>query len=327
MNIDASILTDSISLEGIRLTTMEATYPRFIHAEALRHRMFSRSVASSRAIPTERIIEQVTNDPFVPVTFNERVKGMGVGTVLEGTAALTSRKAWLYAKDKAVQAAHILVDQNNDKSRVNRLLEPFMWLTEIITATEWDNFFGLRDHEAAQPEFQTLARQIREVYEDGAGKEAELHEGEWHMPLTELGDEFIEASETGNWDTFKRISASRVARVSYVRHQDEETHEETLKRATRLIDAIPPHLSPAEHVARPFNAEEREVLGTATQPVINASVMAAVRGDEVQARVYDTMIRQMEFCGNFRGWVQFRAEIPYQDNALEAIRAGERTTA
>src|ERR1700752_2852978 len=71
------ILADSISRAN-RLTTFELTFPRFILAEVNTHRMLSRNSASSRAIPTEKIIDRLIEEPFIP-TFNERAKGMGVG--------------------------------------------------------------------------------------------------------------------------------------------------------------------------------------------------------------------------------------------------------
>lgn len=316
MEIDAAILMDSMSPHEVRLTTMELTYPRFIHAEFLRHRVFSHSVASSRAIPTERIIEQVLAEPFIPTTFNNRVKGMGVGTALEGSAALTCEKAWLHARDKNVQVAHVLMDQNVDKSRVNRLLEPFMFLTEIVTGTEWSNFFGLRDHGAAQPEFQVLAQCMRTEYNDS--DQVELGFGEWHMPLVDYADEFAEASQTGQWGLFKRISASRVARVSYVRQHDVEPREDTLARATRLIDAVPPHLSPAEHVARPFHQEEWNVV-RGMQSVIGGVLNAKPYPSQEQENVLLAMGRQTEFIGNLRGWVQMRKELPLEHDAGLAI--------
>jgi hypothetical protein len=80
---DVKVLADSIyglsSGQTARITTMQVTFPRFILAEINTHRAFSRNSASSRAIPTEKIIEQVVTNPFIPETFNRRVKGMGVG--------------------------------------------------------------------------------------------------------------------------------------------------------------------------------------------------------------------------------------------------------
>src|SRR3954454_17073296 len=97
MGFDAKVLADSVSPGGHRLTTVEATFPRFILAEANTHRVFSRNSASSRAIPTERNIERVTLDPFVPETFNQRIKGMGVGDALEAEEAEKARHLWVRA--------------------------------------------------------------------------------------------------------------------------------------------------------------------------------------------------------------------------------------
>lgn len=51
---------------------------------------------------------------------------------------------WLLARDKAVEAASIFHVFRTTKQLCNRLLEPFLWHTEIITGTEYDNFFSLR---------------------------------------------------------------------------------------------------------------------------------------------------------------------------------------
>ena len=53
---------------------------------------------------------------------------------------------WLFARDKAVEAASILYVFDVTKQLCNRLLEPFMWTTMLITGSRegWDNFFKLR---------------------------------------------------------------------------------------------------------------------------------------------------------------------------------------
>lgn len=194
MSYEVKVLADSISPEDVRLTTLECTFPRFILAEMNTHTLFSRNSASSRAIPTEKIIERVMGDPFIPATFNKRIKGMGVGVALESQER--SRNAWLTARDEAVNNARVLVEEDVDKSRVNRLLEPFMWHTAIITATEWDNFMALRqpaDGEVpqldfpAQPEMQIAARCMREAMEESEPRTVAA--GEWgHLPLVEDGE-------------------------------------------------------------------------------------------------------------------------------------------
>ena len=181
MSYSARILADSMSPDGVRLTTFEVVFPRFILAEFNTHRMLSRNSASSRAIPSEKLIQRVLDDPFIPATFNTRVKGMGVGAALVGADASAAEETWLNARDNAVGAAEGLMGLDCDKSRVNRLLEPFLWHTVIVSATEWDNFWGLRDHPAAQPEMQITARLMREVYD--ASFPQLMEHGWWHLPL------------------------------------------------------------------------------------------------------------------------------------------------
>ena len=50
-----------------------------------------------------------------------------------------------------------LMEMGLHKQIANRPLEPWFHITVLVTATEWDNFYGLRAHKDAQPEFQVLA--------------------------------------------------------------------------------------------------------------------------------------------------------------------------
>ena len=43
MGFEAKVLADSVSPAGHRLTTLEATFPRFVLAEFNTHRVFSRN--------------------------------------------------------------------------------------------------------------------------------------------------------------------------------------------------------------------------------------------------------------------------------------------
>lgn len=292
MSYKVEVLADSVSPDGVRLTTLLCVYPRFIHSEMLRHRMFSHSVASSRAIPTERLIEQVREDPFVPETFNKRVKGMGVGEEFNKNDALLAGTAWHQAAHYAADQAEALMNIGLDKSRANRLLEPFLYVSDIISATEWSNFFALRDHFAAQPEFQKLARMMREVMEESEPQE--LDYGWWHLPLVSPGErwEHGDLGPVAPWDHWKKISASRCARVSFDKHSKYEESEKTLERAERLMQSG--HLSPFEHVARPLEDSEGEY-----QPGVGY------------------------WCGNFMGWKQMRKEFDHEHDFGEYLRAVE----
>jgi len=139
---NAEILADSINPQGDRITTMKVTFPRIIHSEIMTHRMFSRNSASSRAIPFKKMVKMVEENPFIPLAFQKNHKGMQGTEYLENTYPLV--EGWLKARDTAIQIAQGLANKGVTKQLCNRLLEPFMGHTVIVTATEWENFFELR---------------------------------------------------------------------------------------------------------------------------------------------------------------------------------------
>ncbi len=279
MSYEVKILADSIAPHGVRLTTLQVTFPRFILAEVNTHRMLSRNSASSRAIPPEKQIARVKENPFVPETFNKRVKGMGVGEAIKDQEA--ARSHWLIARDSAVIAAEALCTFDCDKSRINRLLEPFMWHTAILSGTEWSNFFALRDHPDAQPEFQIIARMMRE--EMDANEPQYINFNQWHLPLVSLKEREDWQRQTGSgdeeWNFWVDVSAGRCARVSYDTQDNYEEPEKSVARAVRL--ATSGHLSPFEHPAFPYSTQH--------------------------------------FVANFRGWEQARHRIPNEENFAEVL--------
>lgn len=142
--ISAEIVADSVDSRGNRITTFILQYPRMIHSEVLTHRMFSRNAASSRAIPFEKMVKSVQEDPFIPIAFQKDHKGMQGSEYLENEDLLNAQLAWVDATDNAVLEAGILSDIGVTKQLCNRILEPFLWYTNLVTATEYDNFFELR---------------------------------------------------------------------------------------------------------------------------------------------------------------------------------------
>lgn len=150
--ISAQIVADSINPQGDRITTFLLTYPRFIHGELMTHRVFSRNSASSRAIPFEKMVKMVEEDPFIPIAWQKDHKGMqGNEYITDETDIELNKKAWLSAKGNAISSAKYLnhgVKEGRDngvtKQLCNRLLEPFMWHTTLCTFTESENFFNLR---------------------------------------------------------------------------------------------------------------------------------------------------------------------------------------
>ena len=145
--ISAKIVADSVSPQGDRLISVLCTFPRIILSEVNTHRMLSKNTSSSRAIPFTKMVESVQNDPFIPIAWQKDHKGM------QGTEYLVDRKhenavyEWLKARDFAVKQANIMNSDGVTKQLANRLLEPFMWTTMLITGSKegWDNFFNLRN--------------------------------------------------------------------------------------------------------------------------------------------------------------------------------------
>ena len=103
MPFDAKVLADSRSPAGYRLTTLEATFPRFVLAEFNTHRVFSRNSASSRAIPIAKQLRRVLEDPYVPIEFGSNQPGMQAGAALDGEKREAAEREWLRARDDAVR--------------------------------------------------------------------------------------------------------------------------------------------------------------------------------------------------------------------------------
>jgi len=144
--IEAKIVADSVNEYGNRIITYVLTYPRFIHAEVMTHRVFSRNTASSRAIPLKKMIKMVQDDPFIPIAWQKDHKGMqGTEYFTQPLEIESCELEWLNAANDAVKHAKKLnYNGGVTKQLCNRLLEPFMWHTALVTATEYANFFNLR---------------------------------------------------------------------------------------------------------------------------------------------------------------------------------------
>jgi thymidylate synthase ThyX len=304
MGFEAKVLADSISPSGHRLTTLEATFPRFILAEFNTHRVFSRNSASSRAIPVAKQLRRLLDDPYVPIEFGSNQPGMQAGPPLSGAARDAAEAEWLQARDDAVR--HVLglmtspeivarhddlracLDQaeeslknppsewlNVHKQVANRLLEPFMWHTVIVSSTTWENFWNLRCHPDAQPEIRLIAMKMREAVT--ASEPARLGLNEWHLPLISDPDR----KEAASHDELVKVSVGRCARVSYLTHAGTRDLSADVTLYERLLESG--HMSPMEHVARPMTPAELDAG---------------------------------EWSGNFQGWLAHRKQIAGEANPL-----------
>lgn len=306
----AIIIADSISPEGIRLTTFQLQYWRPIHSELMTHRVFSRNAGSSRARPSAKIIEQVRNDPWGPIHWGKNEPGMQASVELEGEDLNSAIHYWKMQAEIAATGAELLNKLGVHKQAVNRLLEPFTYIDVVVTATDFANWFALRDHADAQPEIRELAQLMREVYDHSEPKL--LKPGEWHLPYI-TDEDLVEArslidpfaSSSPPWhglnalDLLMRASAARCARVSYKLHDGNKTDfAKDLELFERLLVSQPLHASPAEHQATPDRFEHDEFIVSLDR--VNAPMMPRGKKRWINPQLH----------GNFRGWCQHRKMLP-----------------
>lgn len=244
--IEAKIVADSINPCGSRIISFVCTYPRFIHSEIMTHRVFSRNAASSRAIPIQKMIDRIRTQPAEPIFWGKNQRGMQAWEQIEETAK--ARETWLKAAESAIVHAQELTELGIHKQIANRLLEPFAHMVTLITATEWANFFNLRAHKDAQPEFQELAFQMLLAYCEH--KPEEKAEGEWHLPFA---DKYVEDGLTTT--QLLKITSARAARVSYINFEGDIEFEKDYALHDQLIESG--HCSPLEHPARALVNFER----------------------------------------------------------------------
>ena len=238
----AKIIADSISPSGKRITTFELEYARWIHGEFMTHRMISKNAASSRAIPIEKMIQTILDNTAFPVSWGKNQAGMQAEKELDLSVIDACKYQWLEARDNAIETARKLSSLGLHKQITNRVLEPFSHIKVVATATEWDNFFYLRCHKDAQPEFQALAKAMYKEYSTNTSRQLEY--GEWHLPYVSKDD----LKEFGIKDC-KILSASLCAQVSYRKSDDSIEKARTI--FDKLINSKPSHSSPTEHQATP----------------------------------------------------------------------------
>ncbi len=289
--IHAKILLDSVNPVGDRITSWILTYPRFFHQELLTHRTFSRNAASSRAIPVKKMIEEVRNNAAMPIFWGKNQSGMQaeeelddinetftitefssndlVGQNINVSARHAAKHEWLAARDSAIKHAERMLELGLHKQIANRILEPFMHMTVILTGTDFENFFALRAHPDAQPEFQDLAYKMLDLYQSSNPKS--IQEGDWHIPF---GDKFGEDRLKDLYYSEKykagpspfsqcnpytelilKISTARCARVSYLNFEGKDDYEADMILADRL--ARSGHWSPFEHCAMALSKSDR----------------------------------------------------------------------
>lgn len=253
-----SVIEASISqVTKKKLITFALEYWRPIHSELMTHRDFSRNAQSSRAFPTYKLLEKVRTKPAGPIHWGKNQAGMQADEECDAlirdphTGEMIDRDtAWERAAIDAAGWAESYSEAGYHKQVVNRLLEPFSTITVLVTATEYDNWYALRAHAAAQPEIQDLAYTMLAVLKSGV-KFREVHSGDtrdartWHLPYVSM-----EERKTHGIMDLLAMSAARCARVSYLTHDRENPSvEKDWDTYCKLVGAKPLHASPLEHQA------------------------------------------------------------------------------
>ena len=261
-NITAKVICDSISEQGVRLTTFEIEYPRIVMSEFNTMRAISKNSSSSRAIPVSKMLEHTKNINLKPIYFGSKKSGMQAGDELVGGDLINAKLFWESALFDAITWATELDELGVAKEVTNRLVEPFQLVKVVCTATDWDNFFNLRLHPDADPNICMLAYKMYEAMEES--KPVELKVGKYHLPYVNLGwngkgdacyfDEDFNPIELGQ---AIRLSAASCASVSY------RTEGMTLEKAEKIFDMLIKaevvHSSPFEHLATPVKPKYSEL--------------------------------------------------------------------
>lgn len=353
MSYSCQILADSLSVHGDRLTTMKIVFPRFILAEAKTHRIisglgeqveitqslgindefdFSRNSASSRAIPFKRMVEMVKEHPFIPIAFQKDHTGMQGTEYMDERGHEVAVSAWLVARNKAIEQAEYLNQYGATKQLCNRLLEPFMWHTVVVTATEWENFFKLRcpqytfgsdtnapkvwkskkdaikdfpdwssrndlfwrsiNKSQAEIHIQAIAELMWDAYNESKPKL--LQAGEWHIPYGDKIDLEVSKWTFLNIDLFYKDMTAEMIKVATARCA--RISYETLG-ANPKIDY---NADIAMHDSLLENGHESplEHCGKAPRPIDDISSWEDGVTHVDQYGNY--------WSGNFKGWIQYR---------------------
>jgi hypothetical protein len=203
------------------------------------------------------------DDPFIPHYWGSNQPGMQAGAECTNRVIfnisgidhqpIDNQSAWLFARDRAIEAADAFHRAGYHKQIINRLLEPFAHIIVLVTATDWQNFFDLRCHPAAEPHMRELAEKIRQTTRSTP---ANLRPwGSWHLPF---GPADI------HWGMPYEELVYCVACCASTSYKTVDGFEMTPERALgiykKLLDK-PLHASPFEHPAKAEQGRHRNFSG------------------------------------------------------------------
>lgn len=304
------VLAASISsISNIHLWTFELRYWRGIHSELMTHRALSKNAGSSRARPIKGIRKQVWNDPWGPSHWGFNQPGMQANQEATGLRRWIGRKVWGLGAKAAVIVSYVLEKLGFHKQLVNRVLEPFTYIDVVLTGTDFNNFFALRDDNGAQPEFRELAREMK--VQMSLFTPQVLKPGEWHLPyildedyagitayLSETLKPTAIISKRTVLEALLKVSAARCARVSYRAFDGTIDYAKDIARYQSLVEDRPVHASPTEHQATPLNEFKLYTKDSITPD-----------NPYAEEREF-TFYGEPDCWSNLRGWLQYRKTIP-----------------
>lgn len=281
--MEVKIVADSISPQGVRITTFELNYPRFIHAELMTHRMFSRNAQSSRAVPVKKATSLLSVKPLI---WGKNRPGMSSVEPLGPIKTFLVKMIWKHSLLQARLSSIVLGKIGLHKQWANRITEPFSNIKVVVTSTEWENFFNLRcNSNTVQPEFVVLANKMKEEMEQSVPDFLEI--GEWHLPYVDVHytPDGICSYVNGQPTSLEFAKMASVAACAQVSYRTLDLSPGKVKRIVeKLSDRSDPHLSPFEHQAMvPMLDAELEDMG--------------ITHMDKQGQLWS---------GNFRGWIQNR---------------------
>jgi hypothetical protein len=252
MTIRVDAVLGSRNQWGDKIATLIAYYPRFIHAELMTHKDLSRNASSSRAIPFRTMLKMVRRDMAKPVYWGKNQPGMSASEELTGFGRWFAKFMWTFTGHIVLTLAWLMSFSKVHKQIINRMIEPWSHINVQITATNYERMLGLRLDLAAQPEFQELARAIKDAL--GRLHYEPLNPGQWHLPW------IMEDEQHLDLEVRKRLSAARSARLSYTPIGEPKRNvDKDLLLAADLFKQL--HLSPFEHQATPYHGRHANLQG------------------------------------------------------------------
>jgi thymidylate synthase ThyX len=307
--ITAKIIADSISEHGIRLTTFVVEFPRYILAEYNTHRVFSRNTSSTRAIPIFTMLEQIANSPAMPIYYGKNQSGMNAKEELAEPEKYKCEAIIKEMLDFCSGKVAELADLGLHKQHAGRYVEAWQTVKGVLTFTEGDNWYWLRDDEAAQPEIAKLAQVMHVAKDESIPKLIKSWQchlpyvysdiNKWHDVAYYSDESKLQEFELTLEEAIK-VSCARCAAVSY--HKEDYNLEKCLQMYDRLVGSDMNHSSALEHVASPMKKTEYDYRGRALVNIPDSS-------ESWQEGVSHADRDGQLWSGNLRGWVQHRKTV------------------